>query len=90
VGTPENKRRRLKKLICLAMSRNREVFNAIVTNNTAFEFSKQIDHVCGEVFEEAMKSPAQIRENNSKAMSGYYQNMREYKMIRWEKPSCEK
>jgi phage/plasmid-like protein (TIGR03299 family) len=78
--------RELKKLIQLAMSPNKEVFTAVVTHNKGFEFSKQFEEVCGEVFEYAMTSYTQQMETTAgtlfgayNAVTGYYQNVKDYK-----------
>lgn len=76
----------LLKLIQLAMSPNKEVFKAVATNDKAYEFSRQFDDVCGSVFEYAMTSPTQQMETTAgtlfgayNAITGYYQNVKEYK-----------
>jgi phage/plasmid-like protein (TIGR03299 family) len=76
----------LKKLIHLAMSPNREVFQAVVNNDRTFEFSKQFEDVCGQVFEYAMTSPSQTMETTAgtlfgayNGITGYYQNVKEFK-----------
>lgn len=76
----------LKKLVRLAMAPNREVFQAVVTDNKVFDFSKQFEDVCGQVFEYAMSSPTQQMETTAgtlfgayNAITGYYQNVKDYK-----------
>ncbi len=76
----------LKRLISLAMSPNKEVFTAIATDNKAFEFSRQFEDVCGQVFEYAMTSETQQMETTAgtlfgayNAITGYYQNVNTYK-----------
>ena len=76
----------LKKLIRLAMSPNKEVFQAVVTSNDSYEFSRQFEDVCGQVFEYAMTNPSQTMETTAgtlfgayNAISGYYQNVKDYK-----------
>lgn len=76
----------LLKLIQLAMSPNKEVFQAVATNNSSFEFSKQFDEICGNVYDYAMYSPTQQMETTAgtlfgayNAITGYYQNVNTYK-----------
>lgn len=76
----------LKKLIQLAMSPNAEVFKAVAEDNNAYEFTKQFDDVCGNVFEYAMIAPSQQIETTAgtlfgayNAITGYYQNVKSYK-----------
>jgi phage/plasmid-like protein (TIGR03299 family) len=76
----------LMKLIKLAMSPNKEVFTAIVTENNMFEFSKRFEDVCGEVFKYAQTNPTQQMETTAgtlfgayNALTGYYQNVKDYK-----------
>jgi phage/plasmid-like protein (TIGR03299 family) len=76
----------LKKLIRLAMSPNREVFKAIAEDNTAFEFSNHFENVCGEVLEYAHTAESQQMETTAgtlfgtyNAITGFYQNVKEYK-----------
>ncbi len=76
----------LKKLISLAMSPNKEVFTAIASENKAFEFSRQFEEVCGQVFEYAMTSETQKMETTAgtlfgayNSITGYYQNVNTYK-----------
>lgn len=78
--------REVKKLIRLAMAPTKEVFKAAASNDKAFEFSKQFEDVCGEVWEYAMSSPTQQMETTAgtlfgayNAVTGYYQNVKEYK-----------
>jgi phage/plasmid-like protein (TIGR03299 family) len=76
----------IKKLIRVAMAPNREVAAAVLESNTAFEFSSQFEEVCGQVFEYAMTAPSQQMETTAgtlfgcyNAITGYYQNVKEYK-----------
>jgi len=76
----------LKKLIALAMSPNKEVFEAVATEKKAFEFSRQFQEVCGQVFEYAMTSETQQMETTAgtlfgayNSITGYYQNVNTYK-----------
>lgn len=76
----------VKKLINLAMAPNKEVFEAVATNNKAFEFSRQYEEVCGQVWEYAQSSPTQQLETTAgtlfgayNAVTGYYQNVNQYK-----------
>jgi len=76
----------LLKLIQLAMSPTKEVFKAVATNDSAFEFSSKFEEVCGQVFEYAMTSPTQQMETTAgtlfgayNAVTGYYQNVKSYK-----------
>ncbi|HEX8356885.1 MAG TPA: DUF932 domain-containing protein, partial [Segetibacter sp.] len=78
--------RELKKLIQLAMAPTPEVFKAVAEENTAFEFTKNFENVCGDVFEYAMSSPTQQMETTAgtlfgayNAVTGYYQNVKAYK-----------
>ena len=75
-----------KKLIQLAMAPNTEVFKAIAEDNTAFEFSRQFDDVCGQVFDYAFTAETQQMQTTAgtlygafNAVTGYYQNVNEYK-----------
>lgn len=75
-----------KKLIRLAMSPNNEVFKAVADNNTAFEFSTTFENICGEVWEYAQAAPSQQMETTAgtifgayNAITGYYQNVKNYK-----------
>lgn len=75
----------VKKLISLAMSPNAEVFKAIAEGNNAFEFTKQFEDVCGQVFEYAMSAETQQMETTTgtlfgvyNAVTGYYQNVKNY------------
>ncbi|MBG9376976.1 hypothetical protein I5907_12085 [Panacibacter sp. DH6] len=68
------------------MSPNKEVFNAVPTNDKAYEFSRQFDDVCGNVFDYAMPSPIRQMETTAgtlfgayNAIPGYYQNVKKYK-----------
>jgi phage/plasmid-like protein (TIGR03299 family) len=76
----------LKKLIQLAMSPTIEVFTAVAENNSAYEFSKHFNDVCGQVFEYALTSETQLLPTTAgtlygayNAITGYYQNVKEYK-----------
>lgn len=76
----------VKKLIALAMAPTKEVFEAVATGNTAFEFSNQFTEVCGSVFDYAMESPTQQLQTTAgtvfgayNAITGYYQNVKEYR-----------
>lgn len=76
----------LLKLIQLAMSPNKEVFQAVATDDSSYEFSKQFDEICGNVYEYAMCSPTQQMETTAgtlfgayNAITGYYQNVNSYK-----------
>ncbi len=76
----------LKKLIQLAMAPNTEVTTAIINENSAYEFSNHFENVCGEVFEYAMNNPTQQMQTTAgtlfgayNAITGYYQNVKEYK-----------
>ena len=76
----------LKKLIGLSMSPNREVFKAIAEANAGYEFSKQFTDVCGQVFEYAHSHDSQTMETTNgtlfgayNAVTGFYQNVKEYK-----------
>lgn len=78
--------RQLKKLISLAMAPNKEVFQAVATGNKAFEFSTQFENVVGNVFEYAMTAESQQMETTGgtlfgayNAVTGFFQNVREYK-----------
>ena len=75
-----------KKLIRLAMAPNVEVFKAVAENNKQFEFSTAFENVCGEVWEYAMSAPSQQMETTAgtvfgayNAITGYYQNVKNYK-----------
>ena len=76
----------IKKLIRVAMAPNREVAAAVLESNTVFEFSSQFEEVCGQVFEYAMTAPSQQMDTTAgtlfgcyNAITGYYQNVKEYK-----------
>jgi phage/plasmid-like protein (TIGR03299 family) len=76
----------LKKLIQLAMSPTIEVFTAVAENNSTYEFSKHFNDVCGQVFEYALTSETQLLPTTAgtlygayNAITGYYQNVKEYK-----------
>lgn len=75
-----------KKLVRLAMAPNKEVFKAIAENNPAFEFSSQFENVCGKVLEYAFSAETQQMQTTAgtlfgayNAVTGYYQNVNEYK-----------
>jgi phage/plasmid-like protein (TIGR03299 family) len=77
--------RELQKLIRLAMSPNREVFKAITEDDKKFEFSRQFEDVCGQVFEYAQTTESQQMETTAgtlfgayNAITGYYQNVKGY------------
>lgn len=76
----------LLKLIQLAMSPNKEVFTALAENNSSYEFSNHFTDVCGQVFEYAQTSETQLMQTTAgtlfgayNAVTGYYQNVKEYK-----------
>ncbi|NNV57352.1 DUF932 domain-containing protein [Limnovirga soli] len=76
----------LKKLVQLAMAPNKEVFQAIVTENAAFEFSSQFVDTVDDVLSYAFASPTQQMETTAgtlfgayNAITGYYQNVKDYK-----------
>lgn len=76
----------IKKLIRVVMSPNKEVAQAVIEDNTAYEFSQHFENICGEVFEYAMSSPTQQMETTEgtlfgayNAITGYYQNVKNYK-----------
>lgn len=76
----------LKKLIKLAMSPNAEVTTAILSDNASFEFSKHFVDVCGNIFEYAQSNPTQQMQTTAgtlfgayNAITGYYQNVKDYK-----------
>lgn len=78
--------REVQKLIQLAMAPNAEVFKAVAEENKSYEFTRQFDDVCGQVFEYAMSSPTQQMETTAgtlfgayNAVTGYYQNVKSYK-----------
>jgi len=75
-----------KKLIRLAMAPNKEVFKAIAEDNTAFQFSQQFENICGKVNEYAFTAETQQMQTTAgtlfgayNAVTGYYQNVNEYK-----------
>ena len=75
-----------KKLIRLAMAPNVEVFKAVAENNKQFEFSTVFENVCGDVWDYAMSAPSQQMETTAgtvfgayNAITGYYQNVKNYK-----------
>ena len=68
------------------MAPNPEVFKAIATDNGSFEFSRQFTDVCGQVFEYALTAETQQMHTTAgtlygayNAVTGYYQNVNEYK-----------
>jgi phage/plasmid-like protein (TIGR03299 family) len=76
----------VKKLISLAMAPNKEVFTAIAQENTAFEFSQQFTNIIDNVYEYAMEAETQQMETTAgtlfgvyNSVTGYFQNVREYK-----------
>jgi phage/plasmid-like protein (TIGR03299 family) len=76
----------LLRLIKLAMSPNKEVFEAVATGNTNAEFSKQFEEVCSQVYEYANTCETQQMQTTAgtlfgayNAITGYYQNVKEYK-----------
>lgn len=78
----------LKKLIRLAMSPNKETFQAIATRRTDFEFSSRFENICSAVEEYALTAePQQTLETCGtlygayNAITGYYQNMHDHKSI---------
>jgi len=75
-----------KKLIRLAMSPNKEVFKAIAEDNAAYQFSTAFENVCEKVFEYAFGAETQQMQTTAgtlygayNAVTGYYQNVNEYK-----------
>jgi phage/plasmid-like protein (TIGR03299 family) len=76
----------LQKLIKLAMSPNPEVFQAVVKDDQVYDFTKQFKEVTEQVFEYAMTAPSQQMETTAgtlfgayNAITGYYQNVKEYR-----------
>jgi phage/plasmid-like protein (TIGR03299 family) len=76
----------LHKLIQLAMAPNVEVFKAVAEDNKNFEFTKNFENVCTDVFDYAMTSESQQMETTAgtlfgayNAVTGYYQNVKSYK-----------
>lgn len=76
----------VKKLIRLAMSPNKEVFKAITEKNAAFEFSQQFENICEKVNEYAFAAETQQMPTTAgtlfgayNAITGFYQNVNEYK-----------
>lgn len=76
----------LQMLIRLSMAPNKEVFKAISTGDNSFEFSRQFEDVCGQVHEYAHTSESQQMETTAgtlfgayNAVTGYYQNIKDYK-----------
>ena len=76
----------LLKLVKLAMAPSAEVFKAVAEGNSSFEFSRHFEDVCGQVFEYAMTAPSQQMETTAgtlfgayNAVTGYYQNVQNYK-----------
>ena len=75
-----------KKLIQLAMAPNAEVFKAIAEDSTAFEFSRQYEDICGQVFDYAFASETQQMQTTAgtlygafNAVTGFYQNVQDFK-----------
>lgn len=75
-----------KKLIALAMAPNKEVFEAIASNNQNFEFSTHFESICGDVWKYAQEAPSQQLETTKgtifgvyNSITGFYQNMANYK-----------
>lgn len=75
-----------KKLIRLAMAPNKEVFTAVATGDKQFEFSRQFDNICGQVWEYAQAAPSQQLDTTKgtifgayNAITGYYQNVASFK-----------
>jgi len=75
-----------KKLIQLAMAPNTEVFKAIAEGNSSFEFSRQFEDVCGQVFDYAFAAETQQMQTTAgtiygayNAVTGFYQNVNDYK-----------
>jgi phage/plasmid-like protein (TIGR03299 family) len=76
----------LLKLIQLAMSPTKEIFEAVATGTKKEEFSKQFEDVCTQVFEYANTSETQQMQTTAgtlfgayNAITGYYQNVKDYK-----------
>ena len=76
----------LKKLIALAMAPNKEVFTAIVEGDKIFDFSSQYKNICEDVFAYSQTSETQLMPTTAgtlfgayNAITGYYQNVKEYK-----------
>lgn len=74
------------KLIRLAMAPNKEVFKAITEDNAAFQFSTQYLNICEKVQEYAFTAETQQMQTTAgtlfgayNAITGYYQNVSEYK-----------
>ena len=74
------------KLIKLAMAPNMEVFKAVAEDNKKYAYSKQFVDVCGQVYEYAVTSPTQQMETTAgtlfgayNAITGFYQNVKEYR-----------
>lgn len=74
------------KLIRLAMSPNKEAFKAIAENNKKFEFSKQFNDTCEQVFCYSQQAESQQMETTKgtifgayNAITGFYQNVATYK-----------
>ncbi|MFC4261923.1 DUF932 domain-containing protein [Ferruginibacter yonginensis] len=75
----------IKKLISLAMAPNKEVFTEIVKGKKV-QFSTQFENVLNDVYEYAMSSPTQQMPTTQNtifgvynAITGYYQNCKDYK-----------
>jgi phage/plasmid-like protein (TIGR03299 family) len=77
-----------RRLISLAMAPSDVVFQAIRDRRTDVEFSTQFQNIVGEVYEYAMAAPTQ-QMNTTKgtmfgvynAITGYYQNAKEFKSL---------
>jgi len=76
----------LKKLIRLAMAPSPEIFQAVASADKKYEFSKQFEDVCGQVFEYAQIGAGQELATTAgtlfgfyNSITGYYQNVNEYK-----------
>lgn len=76
----------LLRLIRIAMAPNKEIFEAVATGNNNAEFSKQFEEVCTQVYEYAQTSETQQMQTTAgtlfgayNAITGYYQNVKEYK-----------
>lgn len=75
-----------KKLIKLAMAPSKEVFAAVAEGNKKFEFSRQFENVCGDIWEYSQTAPSQQLETTKgtifgayNAITGYYQNVASFK-----------
>lgn len=74
------------KLIRLAMAPNKEIFKAIAEDNFAFKFSTQFENICENVKEYAFTAESQHLQTTAgtlfgayNAVTGFYQNVNEYK-----------